>query len=272
MNCPQCGNAITAENAKFCPSCGAPVAAATAPTQAQRYAIEIQQGPAFSIAVVSLQPEQSIRVEAGAMVSMSANVELNSEMTGGLMGALKRAVTRESLFQSIFTARGGPGELVLAPGSPGDIVLLELRDQAYLVQSASYLAGDPGLAMDTQFGGVKSFFAGEGLFLIKMSGSGMLLLASFGAIYKRSLAPGQRYVVDTGHLVAFEAQMQYQVRKASQQGWIKSFTSGEGVVAEFQGPGDLYIQTRNLSSFATDLLPFLPLQGKSGGFSFSVGG
>src|ERR1700754_553445 len=92
------------------------------------YNYEILHQPAFSLAVVQLQPEQSIQAEAGAMVSMSANVELQSQMKGGLMGAFKRAVGGESAFVSTFTARGGPGEGSFAPGSPGDTASLEMNN------------------------------------------------------------------------------------------------------------------------------------------------
>lgn len=251
---------------KFCPKCGAPQGAAAGPA-ANTYDWSIEHKPSYSIATVRLASNQSIRAEAGVMVAMSGNVQLTSKMEGGLMGALKRAVTRESLFQSTFTAQGAPGEVLLAPALPGDIEGIELKNQSYMVQSSSYLAGDPSLAMETKFGGMKSLFSGEGLFFISLRGTGLVLLASFGAIVKKTLAPGEKYVVDTGHIVAFEDTIQYTLRKASNQGWLRSMVSGEGVVAEYTGPGALYLQTRNLQSFAGALIPFFPTQGGSSGGS-----
>src|SRR5947209_10962817 len=168
------------------------------------YNYEILHQPAFSLAVVQLQPEQSIQAEAGAMVSMSANVELQSQMKGGLMGALKRAVGGESAFVSTFTARGGPGEVTFAPGAPGDIAAIEMNNQMFFVQASSYLAGDANLVVDTKWGGAKNFFAGEGLFVLSVTGAGLLLVSSFGAVHRKRLSAGERYVVDTGHLVAWE--------------------------------------------------------------------
>jgi uncharacterized protein (TIGR00266 family) len=223
------------------------------------YSYEIQHQPSFSLAVVQLQPEQSILAEAGAMVSMSANVELQSEMKGGFFGALKRAAGGESAFVSTFTARGGPGEVCFAPGSPGDIAALELRNQSFFVQSSSYLAGDAALTVDTRWGGAKNFFGGEGLFVLQVSGSGLLLLSSFGAIHSKRLQPGERYVVDTGHLVAWEGTTQYTLRKAAAGFW-RSMMSGEGIVSEFTGPGEILIQTRNLEAFAGLMKPFFPTQ------------
>jgi uncharacterized protein (TIGR00266 family) len=222
---------------------------------------------------VRLGAEQSILAEAGAMVSMSANVELQSQMKGGLMGALKRAAGGESAFVSTFTARGGPGEVTLAPGSPGDIAGIELNKQLFYVQSSSYLAGDAGLVVDTRWGGAKSFFGGEGLFVLQVSGAGLLLVSSFGAIHRKRLAAGERYVVDTGHLVAWEGTTNYTLRKAA-AGFFRSMVSGEGVVAEFTGPGEILIQTRNLAAFAGLMKPFFPSQGGGGGggFNLNLGG
>src|SRR5687767_7835538 len=284
MNCPKCGAQLMA-NATFCGACGHRLAPSAQTMnqgahsinidedsrgQGRGYSYEVLHQPSFSLAVVQLQANQSILAEAGAMVAMSANVELQSQMKGGLMGALKRAVGGESAFVSTFTARGGPGEVTLAPGSPGDIAAIEMSNQMFFVQSSSYLAGDAGLVVDTRWGGAKSFFGGEGLFVMQVTGTGLLLLSSFGAIHRKRLAAGERYVVDTGHLVAWEGTTQYTLRKAA-AGFFRSMVSGEGVVAEFTGPGEILIQTRNLAAFAGLMKPFFPSQG-SGGSGFNLGG
>lgn len=304
MTCPKCGAQLLPD-AKFCTSCGTRIEAATsisnvppppAPSfpspsanfnSAQGsgividedsrgagfgYSYEVLHQPAFSLAVVKLETERSICAEAGAMVSMSANVELQSQMKGGLFGALKRAVGGESAFISTFTARGGPGEVTFAPGAPGDIAAIEMRNQVFFVQSSSYLAGDAGLNVDTRWGGAKSFFGGEGLFVLQVTGAGLLLVSSFGAIHRKRLAAGERYVVDTGHLVAWEGTTQYTLRKAA-SGFFRSFVSGEGIVAEFTGPGEILIQTRNLAALAGLLKPFFPSQsgGSGGGSLISFG-
>jgi len=240
--------------------------------QGRGYSYEVLHQPAFSLAVVNLQAEQSIQAESGAMVSMSANIELQSQMKGGLFGAIKRAAGGESAFVSTFTARGGPGEVTLAPGAPGDIAAIEMNNQTFFVQSSSYLAGDSSLVVDTKWGGAKSFFGGEGLFVLQVQGAGLLLVSSFGAIHRKRLQPGERYVVDTGHLVAWEGTTQYALRKAA-SGFFRSMVSGEGIVAEFSGPGELLIQTRNLAALAGLLKPFFPSQGSGGsGFNINLGG
>ena len=302
MNCPKC-NAPLLPNAQFCGACGFQMAQQSgshAPPpqpppqtnyaqqqpqaggafhfdsdnrgQGRGYTWAIEHQGAFALAVVHLQPEQAISAEAGAMVSMSANVDLHSEMKGGVFGALKRAVGGESAFVSTFTARGGAGEVTLAPGTPGDVVGIEMSNQTFMVQSSSYLAGDTSLVVETKFGGAKSWIGGEGLFVLQVSGAGLLLVSSFGAIHRKTLRPGEQYVVDTGHLVAWEGHMQYNLRKAAKSGFFRSFLSGEGLVAEFNGPGEILIQTRNLRAFAGLLKPFFPSQGGGGGFNLNLGG
>lgn len=288
MNCPKCG-APTVQGSVFCGVCGyrfdtAPAGSspgladhkihidADSRGQGSGYNYEVLHQPSFSLAVIQLQPEQSIQAEAGAMVSMSANVELQSQMKGGLLGAIKRAAGGESAFVSTFTARSGPGEVTFAPGAPGDIAAIELNNQSFYVQSSSYLAGDSTLTVDTKWGGAKSFFGGEGLFVLLVQGRGLLLVSSFGAIHRKQLQPGERYVVDTGHLVAWEATTQYTLRKAA-AGFFRTMMSGEGIVAEFSGPGELLIQTRNLAALAGLLKPFFPSQGGGGGgFNLNLGG
>ena len=108
--------------------------------------------------------------------------------------------------------------------------------------------------------------------MLQVSGNGLLLISSFGASHRKKLQPGERYVIDTGHLVAWEGNMQYNLRKAA-RGFFQSVFSGEGLVADFMGPGEILIQTRNLAAFAGLLKPFFPSQsgGSSGGFNFSLG-
>lgn len=287
MKCPKCTLELKPDS-RFCGSCGYRIeiedptvqqtaARPSAPSNPNEtfhldhdgkgmgrgYKWEIQYQGAFALAVIQLEAEQAISAEAGAMVSMSQNIDLHSELKGGVMGALKRFGGGESAFVSTFTAQGAPGEVTFAPGAPGDIVGIELRNQSFLVQSSSYMAGDKDLTVETKFGGMKSFLGGEGLFLLHISGQGLLLVSSFGSIHRKVLRAGEAYVVDTGHLVAWEASMQYNVRKAAKSGFFRSMLSGEGLVAEFQGPGEILIQTRNLRAFAGLLKPFFPSQSSS---------
>jgi uncharacterized protein (TIGR00266 family) len=214
--------------------------------------------PSFAVARVLLDAGESIRTESGAMVGMSSNLKLESKMEGGFLKSLARsALAGESMFQSTYTAQGGPGEILLAPATPGDVMGVELADTSFLIQSGSWLAGSTGLSIETRFAGARAMLSGEGAFMVKVSGSGLLLLSSYGAIHKIVLDAGETYVVDSGHIVAFQAGITYTLEKAA-KGFLASVTSGEGVVCRYTGPGEVYLQTRNLEAFAQSLIPFLP--------------
>lgn len=193
------------------------------------------------------------------MLSMSPTVVLDSKIHGGIGKMFGRLLGGESAFQTTFTATHGAGEVLLAPPGPGDILPLQLSGQALMVTSGCYLAGDVALEIQTQ-ASLKGFFGGEGLFILRVFGMGTLLLSSFGAVHAVQLQPGQPYIVDTGHLVAFTEGMGYQLRKAT-RGLIGTITSGEGIVAELTGPGTIYIQTRTPVGFGGWLSSFIPGRG-----------
>jgi uncharacterized protein (TIGR00266 family) len=113
-----------------------------------------------------------------------------------------------------------------------------------------------GIEVDTKWGGAKSFFGGEGLFMLRCSGSGQVILSSYGAIHKVELAAGERYTVDTGHIVAFDSHVPYSIRKAGS--WKSTIFGGEGLVADYQGPGNIFLQTRSQEAFLGWIIPRLP--------------
>lgn len=220
----------------------------------------IEHGPVFTILRISMKRGEQIRAEAGAMLSMSPTIQLEAKTAGkGLMGTFKAAIGGESFFASLFTAESGDGELLLAPGVIGDIMQLNLSNKTVFAQSGAYLAGSPDLSLSTQ-GSFKAMISGEGLFLQTISGSGPLFLNSYGAIIEKSLAPGESYIVDTGHIVAFEDSVRYTIRKAA-KGLFSTFASGEGLVCEYTGPGKIWMQTRNLPAFAGLLARYIPGRG-----------
>ena len=221
---------------------------------------EILYRPSYAMAKIALRGGESIVAESGAMVAMSDNVEIKTEARGGLFGGLKRSVMGgESFFQNTFMAQNGPGEVMLAPALPGDIAHLRLNGETVFVQSGSYMASSPDIEIDTKWSGAKGFFSKEGLFLLKASGMGELFLSSYGGIHEVALNPGQSYTIDTGHMVAFDSTIDYNVRKV---GGLKStLFSGEGLVASYSGTGRLFMQTRSEDAYLSWLIPQLPKRG-----------
>ena len=217
---------------------------------------EILYRPSYSLLRVSLGQGESISAESGAMVSMSSGIEIKTAAKGGIFGALKRSVLGgESFFINTFHASEA-GDVTFAPSLPGDISAIELKGETLFAQSGSYIAASPEIEVNTKWGGAKTFFSREGLFLLKMSGTGNVFLSSYGAIHEVQLEAGQKYTVDTGHMVAFEEGVGYSVKRV---GGLKStLFSGEGLVCELTGPGKIMIQTRSSDAFLSWLIPQLP--------------
>ncbi len=220
--------------------------------------IEILHRPSYSLAVARLGPGERIRAEPGAMVSFSDGVDIETKMEGGLFKSLGRAVLGgESLFQNFWKAGPAGGEVTLAPELPGDIVPIDLSGQAILVQTGCFMASEESIAIDAKLSG-KAFMAGEGLSILEAKGTGKLLVSSYGAVYEKALAPGERYIVDSSHLVAFDATLSVRPRPV---GGLKStLLSGEGLVIELTGPGRIYIQTRSPKALINWIIPQIPKQ------------
>lgn len=219
--------------------------------------VEIKYDPAFAIAFVTLGQGEAIRAEAGAMVSHTPGLQMQTSTQGGIMKGLKRAVGGESFFMNTFTATQPGDQIGLAAPLPGDIAHWPLSGQTVYLQSGAYLASAMGVEVDSSWGGSKTFFSGEGLIVLKVWGTGDLLVSSYGAIHAIDLAPGQSYVVDTGHMVGWSEGVTYQVSKAG-GGWKQTLLGGEGLVCTLTGPGRIYLQTRSTTDFLNWLIPKLP--------------
>ncbi len=204
--------------------------------------VTITSGPAFAMGVVTLPPGGAVRVEAGAMAMTRGDVQIETSTRGGFMKGLRRTLGGESFFVNDFHTASG-GQVGVASTLPGDMVTVRLGAQPLLVQSGSWSASDPTIDVDSSWGGGKSFFSGEGLILLRCSGSGDLLLSAYGAILASELAPGETMTLDTGHVVAFEESVSYRVRKAGS--WKSTILGGEGLVTDFTGPGRVWLQTRS---------------------------
>lgn len=220
---------------------------------------EILYPGAFPLLKVQLQQGEMIKAESDAMVSMSNTVDVEGKMEGGLLGGIGRMLAGEKFFFQTLNARRGPGEVLLAPSIPGDIVDVDL-DGSYslVVQKDGFLASSNGVEVSSKMQNLlQGVFSGEGFFTLKVSGKGTVFLNSYGGIHAINLEAGEERIIDNGHLVAWADYMDYKIEKAS-SGWISSFTSGEMLVCRFRGPGVVLIQTRNPQGFGDWVRSFVP--------------
>jgi len=200
--------------------------------------------------VVKLEPNETVTAEAGAMTYMGPNIDVKTrKREKSLLGTLGLSLFgRQSFFVNDYTAKNTPGEVAFVAAPVGDIEILEVKqNQGYIIQSASYIASTQNVDLDMKWQGFTKGLFGQGLFMIKAKGDGKLFINTFGAIDKHTLDPGKTLIVDNFHLVAFSDTCDYKVRKF---GGLKStLLGGEGLVTEIRGPGDVYIQTKNLREF-----------------------
>lgn len=208
--------------------------------------IATRHTPAYGVARLTLAPNESVRAESGAMMAMSAGVELAAKAEGGVMKSLKRAALGgESFFISTYTASAEGGFVDVAARLPGDITTYGVAPgQALFVSKGSWIANEKTVEINTKWGGFKNMFGSEGGFVLRAEGQGKIVFACYGALEVWTLAAGQHITVDTGHMVAYEESVNMSIRKAT-GGMVQTFKSGEGLVFDFEGPGRVWTQTRN---------------------------
>jgi uncharacterized protein (TIGR00266 family) len=221
--------------------------------------VGIRQQPSFAVARLMLAPGEPCQVESGAMMATSYGVQVQSQAQGGIMKGLGRAfLSGESFFISTFTAPQNGGWVDVAANLPGDIQVITLDGRSgWAVTRGCWLASSHGVQTETKWGGMKNLMGGEGVFLTHATGQGQLLVSCYGAVETITLQQGEMVTIDTGHVVAYADTVQYQIRKVA-QGIIQSMKSGEGLVFDFVGPGQIMTQTRNPSALISWLVSHVP--------------
>ncbi|HAG93470.1 MAG: TIGR00266 family protein [Pseudomonadales bacterium] len=216
--------------------------------------IELVNRPGNTAAKVVLQPGEICTAESGAMIAMSGNMDITTtthkKKSGGLMKAIKRMVAGESLFLNHFEPKNGPGEVWLGTALAGDMEVMELDQDSLIVQGSSFLACEHDVDIDLGWQGFKSVFSGESVFWVNLKGKGKVVVSSFGAIYPVQV--NGEYIVDTGHIVAFNETLNFSITKAGSS-WFHSMLGGEGLVCKFSGQGTVWCQSHNPISFGQAL-------------------
>lgn len=195
--------------------------------------------------IITIQLAMGCPIDAkpGVLIAMTPTITLKGEYKF----TMKRMLSGGDIGQSTFI---GPGELLLAPGMLGDMTTIRLTgDESWSVGKDAYVCSTQGIVKDYKRQGLgKAMFSGEGLWVYKVSGIGLLWVTSFGAIIRKDLNDGERYIVDNGHLVAWNCK--YIMERVASGGIMAGFASGEGLVCKFTGPGTVFIQTRNPRAFS----------------------
>lgn len=218
---------------------------------------------------ISLDPGQTVRAEAGAMMYMQNGIEMKTRMDGGLLSGVKRMFTGESFFITSFLNTLSEKQIVtFAAPYPGKIIVIDMADFAgsFLCQKDSFLCAsqqvDVTIAFTKKIG--VGLFGGEGFILQKLTGQGQSFIHAGGTILSHKLAKGEVLKVDTGCVVGFQQTVDYDIRFV---GGIKnSLFGGEGLfLATLSGPGMVYLQSLPLARLADRLAATRALGGQSGG-------
>jgi uncharacterized protein (TIGR00266 family) len=197
--------------------------------------------------VLYLNQGEMVVAEAGSMTYMTPNIEVKTRRREkSILGTLGlKLLGGQSLFVNEYRSNQDQGEIALVSAPIGDIKKIDIQsDKGYIIQKSAYIASSPTIDLDIKWQGFTKGLFGQGLFMIKTSGEGELFINCFGAIDKHVLKPRETLIVDNFHLVGFSDSCQYKVQKFG--GWKETLLSGEGLVTEVTGPGEVLIQTKNI--------------------------
>ena len=225
-----------------------------------RYEIK---GEPMPVVICHLENGESMITERGSMVWMSPNMEMQTN-AGGLGKAFGRMFSGESIFQNIYTARGGEGMIAFASTFPGAIRAIEITpDKPVIAQKSAFLAATSGVELSVHFRKKlgAGFFGGEGFIMQKLSGHGLAFLEIDGSAVEYQLGAGQQLIVDTGNLAMMDESCSMDIQTV--KGVKNVLFGGEGLFnTVVTGPGRVTLQTMPLSSFANTIASVLPQQGK----------
>ena len=217
------------------------------------------QGRNFPVVICQLENGERMVTEKGSMVWMSPNMQMETK-GGGLGKMFSKAFSGESMFQNIYTARGGPGMIAFGSSFPGEIRPITIAPgREMILQKSAFLAAEPGVELSIHFSKKlgAGLFGGEGFIMQRLSGSGTAFVEIDGDLIEYDLQPGQKIIVDTGNVAGFTAGVQMDIQTVP--GAKNMLFGGEGIFnTVLTGPGRVWLQTMPISSVASAIRPYIP--------------
>ena len=219
------------------------------------------KGGSFPIVICTLQKGETLKNETGAMAFMTSGMNMDTNTGGGLLKGLGRALSGDTIFLNYFTAEADNEQIGFSSCSPGKIMAIELNGSNTIIgQKNAFLAAENDVELDIFF--KKSLgaglFGGEGFILQKFSGVGTVFLEIDGEVIEKELAPGEKLLLDPGHVAAMEETVGFDIERVK---GAKNILFGEGLFfSRLTGPGKVWIQTMPISKLAEAIIPFIPTQ------------
>lgn len=221
-------------------------------------------GDDLQLVEVELDPNEGVRAEAGTMTYMEDGIEMQTSTGGGILKGLKRAVTGESFFITTFLNQGGKkSKVAFSAPYPGKVITLDLANYGgrFICQKDSFLCSAQGIEIEIAF--TKrlgaGLFGGEGFILQRLEGNGMAFVHAGGTVIEKDLQAGETLRVDTGCIVGFSPNVDYDIKFVG--GFRNALFGGEGLfLATLTGPGKVFLQSLPLSRLADRLRAALRFQ------------
>lgn len=219
-------------------------------------------GDMMPAVTIGLEAGESIYTQSGGMSWMTDQMEMTTNMQGGLGKGIGRMFGGESLFMATYSAKAPNQQITLASSVPGEIKIFEIKPGYDIIaQKGAFLCATPGVELKAFVTNVKGgLFGGEGFILQRYTGQGLVFCELDGAVREISLAAGEKLVIDTGNVAAWEATVTYNSQMV--KGFKNVLFGGEGLfLTTLTGPGKVWLQTMSVSELAQRLIPYLPSRG-----------
>jgi uncharacterized protein (TIGR00266 family) len=236
-------------------------------------------GTVLPVLEVTIPRGEMIFSESGELSWLTASIQMKTGasvggQTGGLFGALKRALSGGTFFMTEYTAYGVPGTVAFATKLPGAFIPLEFPgDKTYLVHRHGFVCGTPGVQFTIGFQQTlgAGIFGGEGFTLQKLSGKGKAFVSLSGEIVSYDLKRGETLRVHPGHVGMFEQTVHFEMTMVP--GIANKLFGGDGLfLVALTGPGKVWLQSLPLPNLAHALIPYLPATSSHSSGGLSIGG
>ena len=217
-------------------------------------------GGSFPTVICKLNQGETMKDESGAMAFMTSQIKMETSTGGGLLKGLGRALSGDTVFLNFFTAEADNQKIAFSACYPGKIIPIKLDGTNTIIgEKNAFLAAEDSVDIDIYFKkkiGV-GLFGGEGFILQKFTGTGTLFLEIDGEVVEHDLAPGEKLLVNQGHIAAMEESVDFDIEMV--KGVKNIVFGGEGLFfTRLTGPGKVWIQTMPISKLADAIIPYIP--------------
>jgi len=220
------------------------------------------RGTTMQVVDVELNAGESIYTESGGMSWMSPNLKMETNTKGGLMKALGRKFSGESLFMTTYTCEEGTGMITLSNEFPGKVLDFDLNaGESLICQKDAFMFAqssvDLSIHVRKKLGA--GLFGGEGFLMQKITGPGKAFLEIAGEITEMTLTAGQELKIDPGHIALFEPTVEFDITRV--KGVKNILFGGEGLfLATLKGPGKVWLQSMPISNLASKIIKYIPVK------------